>query len=76
MDPDFMVKEQLTENDLIGMLILLPILTFLLGLSLGYVVSQIVSTSGSMTVDRSSKGDLLTCPKQQQERSVVRVYVK
>jgi hypothetical protein len=76
MDPDFMVKEQQTVNDLIGMLILLPILTFLLGLSLGYAVSQIVSPSGSTTVDRSSKGDLLICPKPPQKRSVALVSVK
>jgi hypothetical protein len=70
-----MVSVQQTVNDSIGMLILLPILTFLLGLSLGFAANPIVSPSGSMTVDRSSKGDLLTCLKQPQKRSVAKVYV-
>jgi len=71
-----MEKEQQTANSLIGMLILLPILTFLLGLSLGFAAGQYASQSESTTVDRSLKGDLLISPKPQQKRSGALVYVK
>jgi hypothetical protein len=74
MDRGFMGKGQRVERSLIVMGILLLTGVFLSGLGLGYAIERIVSSSGSMTVVPSRKGDLLICPKQQPVRSGAKVY--
>jgi hypothetical protein len=75
MGQDFMGRGQRVERSLIVMGILLLTGVFLSGLGLGYVIGVNASSSGSMTVVPSSKGDLLICPKQQPVKLGAKVYV-